>query len=321
MRASNLLGEFLRARRELREPGKEVLLPGERRRVSGLRREEVAMLAGVSRDYYTRLEQGRERHPSPAVVNSLARVLGLDDDARLHLHELVTSEPGRRPSAGEAHGRPTAGLMKLLAAWPDTPAFVVDAHCNVLACTALAAVVHPGLARDSNMMRLLFLDSQERAMYLDWDQVAPESVAWLRASAGADLNNPDLTMLLDGLISGSNEFASLWDRHDVRIRSGGVKRLRHPVVGELALNFETLTVNASPGHSVIVYHPEPGSNTERALKLLESGPSARRRRLPDGRVPSGTRPSVAQTCDAPASADGHQDLNGAGRPTARTPCP
>lgn len=321
MRASNLLGEFLRARRGLREPGKEVLFPGERRRVSGLRREEVAMLAGVSRDYYTRLEQGRERHPSPAVVNALARVLGLDDDARLHLHELVTSEPGRRPSAGEAHGRPTAGLMKLLAAWPDTPAFVVDAHCNVLACTALAAVVHPGLARDSNMMRLLFLDSQERAMYLDWDQVAPESVAWLRASAGADLNNPDLTMLLDGLISGSNEFASLWDRHDVRIRSGGVKRLRHPVVGELALNFETLTVNASPGHSVIVYHPEPGSNTERALKLLESGPSARRRRLPDGRVPPGTRPSVAQTCDAPASADGHQDLNGAGRPTARTPRP
>lgn len=215
------------------------------------------MLAGVSRDYYTRLEQGRERHPSPAVVNALARVLGLDDDARLHLHELVRSEPGRPPSAGEAHARPTAGLLKLLAAWPDTPAFVVDARCNVLACTALAAAVHPGLARDSNMMRLLFLDSQERAMYLDWDQVAPESVAWLRASAGADLNNPDLTALLDELISQSTEFALLWGRHDVRIRSGGVKRLRHPVVGELALNFETLTVNATPGQSIIIYHRSP----------------------------------------------------------------
>lgn len=183
----------------------------------------------------------------------------------------------------------------------------------------LPKLVHPGLARDSNMMRLLFLDSQERAMYLDWDQVAPESVAWLRASAGADLDNPDLSVLLDGLISGSSEFASLWDRHDVRIRSGGVKRLRHPVVGELALNFETLTVNASPGQSIIVYHPEPGSSTERALKLLKSGAlGAAPVAAPRARPPvSAGRPLEPVT--RPRLQGVHRDLRGAGRSTARTP--
>lgn len=230
------------------------------------------MLAGVSLDYYTRLEQGRERHPSTSVVDALARVFMLSSDAAAYLGSLAAPASCRpRPPAGRDRPQAVPGLLKLMAAWPNTPAFVVDAQCDVLACTPLAAAVHPGLARESNMIRLMFLDAEERAMYLDWETTASTALAWLRSSTGRYPENARLTELIDDLRFRSAEFAKMWSRHDVGIRSSGTKRLLHPLVGHLEVNYETLTINQSAGQSLIVYHADPGTRTARSLDALLDG--------------------------------------------------
>jgi transcriptional regulator with XRE-family HTH domain len=269
MDADSQLGEFLRARRELARPADLGLPDSGRRRVPGLRREEVAMLAGVSTDYYVRLEQGRERHPSDEVLTALAGVLGLDEDALAHLRQLAAPRPRRRRAQPRPE-RASPGLLSLLGQWPDTPAFVMNRFRDVLACTALAAALHPGLDRDRNMVRLLFLDPAERDLYPEWDRVARDSVAWLRAAAGADLGHPRLTEVVGELTVKSPEFARLWSRHEVREKSSGAKRLVHPVTGEIALDFETFAVGARQGQSLTVYHAAPGSRAADALSLLAS---------------------------------------------------
>lgn len=268
MDADSQLGEFLRARRELARPADLGLPDSGRRRVPGLRREEVAMLAGVSTDYYVRLEQGRERHPSDEVLTALAGVLGLGEDALAHLRQLTAARPRRRrqPRPEQA----SAGLLSLLGQWPGTPAFVMNRFRDVLACTALAAALHPGLRHDRNMVRLLFLDPAERDLYPEWDRVAREAVAWLRGAAGADLDHPRLTAVVGELTVKSPEFARLWSRHEVREKSSGSKRLVHPVVGEIALDFETFAVGARQGQSLTVYHAAPGSRAADTLSLLAS---------------------------------------------------
>jgi transcriptional regulator with XRE-family HTH domain len=243
---TNRLGEFLRARRGLVRP-EEVGLPDlGRRRVAGLRREELALLAGVSVDYYVRLEQGRDRHPSAQVLDALARALRLDEDAVAHLHELAAPAPRRRrrPRASVERVRP--GVLRLLEHWTGTPAFVLGRRMDVLAYNALAGLLHSDFARERNIVRLVFLDPGAREIYPDHEAVAAETVATLRAAAGADLDDPALTDLVGELSLKSDLFRRLWARHDVREKASGSKRVVHPMVGEIVLDYETLRVNDAP---------------------------------------------------------------------------
>ena len=263
----NRLGEFLRARRALVTPDDVGLPDLGRRRVAGLRREELALLAGVSVDYYVRLEQGRDTHPSEQVLDALARALCLDDDAVAHLHDLARPAPRRRrPRERPERVRP--GVLRLLESWSAIPAFVLGRRMDVLAFNALAGMLHDGFATERNMVRLVFLDPAARDTFPDFDAVAQETVATLRAVAGADLDDPRLAELVGELSLKSDEFRRLWARHEVREKASGVKRMLHPMVGELVLGYETLRVNDAPEQLVVGYHAEPGSASERALALL-----------------------------------------------------
>jgi transcriptional regulator with XRE-family HTH domain len=265
----NLLGEFLRARRELARP-EQVGLRDDlgRRRVPGLRREEVAMLAGVSADYYVRLEQGRDKHPSEQVIEALARVLGLDDDAVAHMRELA--RPAARRRAPRRPERVSPGLLRLIDSWPQTPALVLGRCLDVLANNLIAGTLNPCSVKGQNQVRAVFLDPAARSTYPDWEAVARETVASLRATAGTDLDDPRLTELVGELSLKSEDFRRLWARHDVLARTSGAKRFVHPMVGELTLSYETFAVNGATGQMLVTYHPEPGSASERALRLLGS---------------------------------------------------
>ena len=269
MAEENRIGQFLRARRERVRP-EDVGLPDfGRRRVPGLRREELATLAGVSADYYVRLEQGRERHPSEQVIDALARALQLDDDATAHLHELARPAPRRRRAARRTE-RVRPELLRLMEAWTHTPAMVTGRHLDVLAANSLATALHGGFSRGTNLVRSLFLDPAARERYPDWDEVTKDTVAALRASVGPDLDDSHLTDLVGELSLKSERFRTLWARHDVREKTYGTKRFVHPQVGELTIHYETFAVAGSSGQVLSVYHAEPGSPTEQALALLSS---------------------------------------------------
>lgn len=269
MANTNLLGEFLRARRELVHPDELGLPEPARRRVPGLRREEVALLAGVSVDYYVRLEQGRDRHPSEQVIEALARVLALDEESVVHMRELARPVARRRrtPSRPE---RVTPGVLRLLETWSNTPALVVGRYQHVLAHNRLAEAVNACSVTGVNQVRMVFLDPEARHIFPDWESVAQDTVASLRASAGTDLDDPRLTDLVGELSLKSDDFRRLWARHDVRARTAGSKRFVHPIAGDLTLSFETFAVNGAPGQTLVAYHAEPGSESERALALLGS---------------------------------------------------
>ncbi|MBM7784778.1 helix-turn-helix transcriptional regulator [Tenggerimyces flavus] len=269
MSSENQLGEFLRARREVAQPGDLGLPDPGRRRVPGLRREEVAMLAGVSADYYVRLEQGRDRHPSEQVLEALARVLGLNDEAASHLHSLARPSPRRRRSTARSE-RVEPGVQRLLDAWTSTPAVVFGRYLDVLAANTLALALNRCSAPGHNQLRAIFLDPESHEIYPEWDSVAADSVASLRAAAGSDLDDPRLTDLVGELSLKSAEFRQLWARHDVRTKTRGTKRFLHPMVGEVTVGFESLAITGSPGQVLAVYHAEPGSPSERALALLGS---------------------------------------------------
>ena len=196
--SDNRLGEYLRARREQARPEDFGLADLGRRRVPGLRREELAMLAGISADYYVRLERGRDRHPSEQVLEALARVLGLDDDAAAYLAELARPTPPRRRRAVPPE-RVRPSVERLLQRWTDTPAFVLGQFMDVLAYNELAGALHSGFAHERNMVRVLFLDPASRDVYPDWDDAALEAVATLRAAAVSNLDHPRLTELVGEL--------------------------------------------------------------------------------------------------------------------------
>ena len=268
MEPDNRIGDFLRARRELVRP-EDVGLPAHgRRRVPGLRREELALLAGVSADYYVRLEQGRDRHPSEPILEALARALRLDEDATAHLHELARrSSPRRRPRPRAERVRP--GLLQMMEAWPHSPAFITGRRFDVLAANPLAQALYPVCAARGNLVRTMFLDTDASCtIYAEYDKVAADTVAALRATAGADVDDPALIELVGELSVKSDHFRKLWARHDVRAKTNGHKHLRHPLVGELTISYETLTVNGAEGQQLVVYQAEPGSSSERALNLL-----------------------------------------------------
>jgi transcriptional regulator with XRE-family HTH domain len=263
----NALGEFLRARRELLDPGELGVPDFGRRRVPGLRREELAMLAGVSGPYYTRLEQGRDRHPSPQILQAIGRALRLDEQAMTHLQRLAqasSSPPTPQPAAEEA----APGARLLLDSWAQQPAVIVGRYRDVLAANRLAQALNPGFVPGRNLLRHVFLDPEGREYYVDWTEIAEGAVAGLRASAGAVPDDPRLAGLVGELSVKSEDFRQMWARHDVRARVGGRKRYNNPFIGLITLEYETFTVNAEPSQTMFVFRADPGHGDERLLLRL-----------------------------------------------------
>lgn len=273
MDKENLLGRFLRARRELVRPEDVGLLTGERRRVAGLRREEVAVLAGVSTHYYMRLEQGRERHPSAQVVEALARTFGLEPEAAAHLHmlaqpasRLLLLAPGT-PARGGAGEREPAADDEVLGPHPRRgPGPPYDRPGP----QPLGEALFAGHTYSGDLVRLVFLDPDARSFYPDWDQAARNVVAGLRAAARAEYDDPGLVALVGELSLRSETFRRLWARHEIRSKAHEAKRFQHPRVGHLTLTFESLTLNSAPGQQLVVYQAAPDSPSEHALTLLGS---------------------------------------------------
>jgi transcriptional regulator with XRE-family HTH domain len=262
------LGEFLRAQRALVTPAQVALAPGAKRRVPGLRREEVALLAGVSVDYYVRLEQGRERHPSVQVLDALSGVLLLDDDARLHLYRLADIAP--RPAAGASPERVDPDLVQLMEAWPDNPALVLGRTYDVLARNRLGAALFAPFTHSDNLLLNMFLDPAARRFYADWSHAAVNTVAGFRLQSGALPGDPRARHLVRHLTQESPEFARMWARQEARGKSAEVKTFVHPGVGRLTLRMQTLDVRSAPGQQLVVYLAEPGSSDSDALRLLGS---------------------------------------------------
>lgn len=262
----NRLGEFLRARRDLVTPEQAGLPVIGQRRVQGLRREEVAMLAGISADYYLRLEQGRDTSPSTQVLESLARVLLLDEDTTAYLLRLTgpTRRQVRRTRRRETVPPGIAMLVQTL----PLPAFVEGRYFDVLAANPLATALSPRLVAGSNRLRDVFLDLAERDLYPDWETATIDLVAGFRHSVGTDTDDPRLIDLVGELSLASPRFGELWARHDVRTREGSEIRLDHPEVGELRLHREKLAISGTAGQMLAVYHAEPGSHDAESLRLL-----------------------------------------------------
>jgi transcriptional regulator with XRE-family HTH domain len=263
------LGEFLRSRRARVSPEDVGLPGGGRRRVPGLRREELAMLAGVSVDYYMRLEQGRTPAVSDSVLDAVARVLRLDETERAHLRNLVRPAPSKRP----APQRVRPGLRRLLEMMDDVPAFVMGRRAEVLAYNPLADALY-GFgdvpAEERNCARQTFLWPQARTFYRDWPAVAADMVAFLRLDAGRYPDDARLAALVGELSVKDETFRKLWAQHKVLEKTHGVKLLRHPVVGDLDLDYETLQPTGDPDVVLAVYTARVGSPTEDRLKLLAS---------------------------------------------------
>ncbi|GIJ46245.1 transcriptional regulator [Virgisporangium aliadipatigenens] len=262
MREDNRLGEYLKARRARVTP-EAVGLPGTaRRRVSGLRRAELAALAGVSEQYLVRLEQGRDRHPSPQVLGALARALRLDDDGAAHLRRLADPQPA--PGTPEV---PADGLQELLDAW-DVPAYARGRHFDVLASNELARRLVPAHAPGRNLVRDVFLDPRAREWYVDWPAVAAHTVGALRAAA---LDEPSLRELVEALVRESPTFRELWARHDVRPTRDETKLFRHPVAGVFALRRHVLQVAGTHGQVIIAYRAGDGPAADALERIRRTG--------------------------------------------------
>ncbi|NVI92296.1 helix-turn-helix transcriptional regulator [Actinomadura sp. BRA 177] len=261
------LGAYLSARRAEVTPD-EVGLPNVGfRRVPGLRREEVAMLAGVSVDYYVRLEQGRERTPSAQVIDALAVALRLAEDGRRHLFRLAGLSPRAQVAVT---GRVDPSLLQLMDAWPGNPAIVYNRAYDVLASNAIADALFHDWAHSRNLMHVVFTDPVARTFCRDWHEVARNSVAGFRLGHGEAPDDPRIRRVLTELLEGSPEFVELWARHDARGKALESKRFRHHEVGALTLTMQTFDVRSSPGQELVVYHAEPGSSSSEALALLGS---------------------------------------------------
>ncbi len=271
--------DFLTSRRAKITPDQAGLpVYGGNRRVAGLRREEVALLAGVSVDYYTRLERGNLNGVSDSVLEALARALQLDEAERAHLFDLArtanttaaTARTRRRPA--QQHVRP--GVQRILDAMTTAPAYVRNGRMDILSANQLGyAVFAPIFAnpvRPANIARFLFLDPAAREFYVEWDRLASDTVALLRAEAGGDPYDRALSDLIGELSTRSDTFRTRWAAHNVRFHRTGVKHLHHPVVGDLRLTFESMELTADAGLRLNAYSAEPGSPSQDALNLLAS---------------------------------------------------
>jgi transcriptional regulator with XRE-family HTH domain len=263
---SSPLGDYLRSRRAQIGPQDLGLPVHGRRRVAGLRREEVAMLAGMSADYYTRLEQGRETRPSPQILDSLGEALRLDDDGRLHLYRLAGLSP--RPVPGAPAERADPSLVSLMGAWHGNPALVLGRAYDVLACNPLAERLFEGFLRSRNLVAVVFLDPASRRFYPDWETVARNTVEGLRLAEGAWPDDARVRDVVGELRVRSPDFARLWRRSGVRGKRLESKRFSHPEVGPLELRVHAFDVKSAPGQELVVYHAEPGSPSADSLSLL-----------------------------------------------------
>lgn len=264
------LGEFLRSRRARLSPEEVGLVDhGARRRVPGLRREELALLAGVSVDHYVRLEQGRTLHFSESVLDAVARALRLNPIERDHLYRLARPWSGEE-TPGEQQVRP--GLKRLLEAAPEVPAYIVGRGTNVLAWNRLAAalIIDFGALppHERNLARLVFLDEGMRELYEDWPAKASDVVAYLRLDAARNPNDEGIATLIGELCRGSAEFRRLWERHELKDKTHGRYVYLHPVVGRLDLGFETLRLPDDPDQGLVAHTVEPNSPSAAALALL-----------------------------------------------------
>jgi transcriptional regulator with XRE-family HTH domain len=267
---SNAFGEYLRARRATLAPEQVGLPRIGRRRVRGLRREEVAMTAAISTDYYMRLEQGRDRRPSEQVVDALALALRLDPDETRHLQELAAAA-GERATVPLHAERVSPGLAILLDSWERTPAFVLGRFLDVLAFNPLARELLPVLTLGANLIEIACLDPLVPQMFGPRARAVESSVAALRASAGAEIDHPRVRALYDRLAADSPMFVQIWARHDVRPKRPGIERIRHPELGELQLRYETLVPNNADRQTLFVYYGEPGSAAADKLEQLADG--------------------------------------------------
>lgn len=268
------LSEFLRSRRGRLQPG-DVGLPdhGGRRRVPGLRREELAQLAGVSVAYYTRLEQGHGQNVSTAVLDAISNALRLNQTERDHLTHLVRPV-SRRRRAAQRPQRVRPALQHLLDAMDGIPAYVVGRRLDIIGWNRLACALMgdlPGLPPEQrNLAWHVFLDPDSRDLYADWEAKAADVVASLRWDAGRYPDDARLCTLIGELSVKSDDFRRLWAAHDVKEKSFGVKELHHPVVGPLTLAYEMLALPGDPGQRLLTYHAEPGSTSAESLHLLAS---------------------------------------------------
>jgi transcriptional regulator with XRE-family HTH domain len=260
----NALGDYLRARREQIRPEDVGLIGGARRRVPGLRREELALLAGISADYYLRLEQGRDKHPSAEVVNALAAALQLDIKATEYLHQLATPRSARgRPVSGEVAVDGTAELIEQF----PMPAIIASRCLDVLAANSLARALSVGFIPGRNFLRWRLLDPEARERFVDWDEATDVAVSGLREAAGGNPGDSRLRALIDELSTASERFRELWARADVGYRTG-VIHLRHPSVGELYLHRNRFNIPHSDGQHMLTYRAETGSASAVALEAL-----------------------------------------------------
>lgn len=264
----NPVGEYLRARREQVRPEDVGIAVNGHRRVPGLRRDELAVLAGISTEYYTRLEQGRDRNPSARVLDAIAGALGLAREATVHLHELAGPAPRQRQVPRSAE-RVRDSVVRLIESWPATPAFVQGRYYDVLAANRLAFAVSPLYRPGTNLLRAVLHDPA--VVGLEAQELARTVVAALRTAAGGDLGDPRLLELVAEFSSDSELFRRFWDRHDVRPQPGtGIHHLHHPLVGDLDLRYDKFQVTGAEGQTLVVYQAEPGSRTAEALALLSS---------------------------------------------------
>jgi transcriptional regulator with XRE-family HTH domain len=275
--ARSEIREFLVSRRSRLTPAQAGLPTYGRgpRRVPGLRREEVALLAGVSVDYSTRLERGNVGNVSDEVLDALARALQFDDTERAHLHDLVragqTAFPRRRRRT-QSTVRPS--VQQVLDGMTAVPAFVRNDRLDLLAANRLGHALYSAQLASAeqppNTARFVFLDANAPSFYVDWERVAKDVVAVLRAAAGRDPYDRDLADLVGELSLRSELFRTLWAAHDVHRHDTGRKRFHHPLVGELEVTFESMELVADPGLTMFVYTADPGSKSEQALGLLAS---------------------------------------------------
>jgi len=270
--------EFLTSRRARITPDQAGLPAyGGHRRVAGLRREEVAMLAGVSVDYYTRLERGNAAGASDSVLEALSRALQLDEAEHAHLFDLVHAASGsgaarapRRPARQQV--RPS--IQRILDSMSTTPAYVRNARLDILSANllgrALYAPVLTSAEQPANHARFLFLDPSAREFYIEWERQAQDTVALLRTEAGRSPYDKALSGLIGELSTRSEIFRTWWAAHNVRFHRTGIKRLHHPVVGDLSLTYEALDLAADAGLRISAYTAEPGTASEDGLNLLAS---------------------------------------------------
>lgn len=269
------LSEFLRTRRARLQP-QDVGLPefGRARRVPGLRREELAQLAGVSVAYYTRLEQGNGRNVSAEVLDAIARALRLTDAEHAHLNHLARPARHKKKRRPAKVQRVRTGLLFLLDSMEGIPAYVAGARSDILAWNPMAAAVFGDWAAlpaaERNWARLVFLSPAYRDLFLNWDSKASDMVSYLRLYAGCHPDDPQLSALVGELSLKSEEFRRLWATHNVKEKGHGIKLIRHPLVGDLTLSYETLNLPDDEDQQLVTYHAEPGSESAQALSLLAS---------------------------------------------------